>query len=161
MCITWVFLLVAVHIHGKEESEEMKKCIKERRRGLVSIKKSIGLCETLTKSSTGTQNESAFRGCLAKCVFKQENVLGDNDAIIIESFENGIENRVSGGQRKLLLKALDECLQKHGSLVKPDDPTCPGYLEVGVCLQVAIGSLCEDPIALLSGTNADDPKEEL
>jgi hypothetical protein len=154
-----LFLLAVVLVKGEEKSPEMKQCIKERRRGLVSIKKKIDICQTAVSTSSG--DETAIRGCLAKCVFKKENALDDNDALTKESFENAIENRVSGGQRELLVKSFEECLEEHGTLVKPEEETCPGYEKVGVCLQSALESLCDDPEALSPRADADGAKEEL
>ncbi|CAG7816898.1 unnamed protein product [Allacma fusca] len=156
------FLLVVVLVHSEEEMVDdgnAAQCIKERRRGLVSIKKKLASCDIAV--TTSTPDPQDVTSCIAKCAFKQENALDDNDAITRESFETAIENRVSGPRRERLIKAFDQCHEEHGYLVVGEDPTCPGYLSLGHCLHKAIESLCEDPEALSPRPAEEDPKDEL
>ncbi|CAG7835221.1 unnamed protein product [Allacma fusca] len=146
-------LLMLVLVQGEEISKEVRQCNKERKRLMVGLKKRIDIC--LTKVSSSTGDEASIRGCIAKCVFRMEKALDENDDLTEASFRQCFESRFTGQTRDLLLQVYRKCEEKFGAVAKSDE-LCTGYESLGLCIESGFYTLCEDLQALIAPPTEDE-----
>jgi hypothetical protein len=143
---------------------EYDKCSEEKTQGLMSVMKNFEVCKSEKSYIELYKSEDTryfAQRCFAKCILRQEKALDASGHLTPESFESALTNRVSGRAHGIALKAFKDCYDEHKALLNPEDPTCPGFDKIGICLQGGLQKICDPPEVLTMEQEAARAKEEL
>ncbi|CAG7826529.1 unnamed protein product [Allacma fusca] len=152
-------------VDDDEPETEKEKCEGEQVVGLMSVMRNFEVCkkeEFYIENYKSDSTRYIAQRCFAKCIFKQEKALDESGALTLDSFKNALKNRITGKLEEVILKAFVNCYEQHSALLNPDDPTCPGFDKVGICLHPVFQHVCDGPEFLPEPSQLPEPsKQEL